>query len=76
MFCCNQLLVHAGNSPKQNYDIQDFHVIFLQAPSDFKPGTIIKVEQGMSLRAVSLKLKEEKSWNQKTILLLDKLMSK
>src|SRR3989338_610652 len=36
-----------------------FFFLFLSAPADFPPGTIFKVEQGKSLRGVSLQLKRE-----------------
>ena len=36
-----------------------FYFLFLSAPADFPPGTIVKIEQGSSLRSVSLKLKNE-----------------
>jgi UPF0755 protein len=37
-----------------------FDSLFIRAPKDFVPGTIIKIEKGMGLRSVSLLLKEEK----------------
>ena len=36
-----------------------FHLLFLSAPVDFPVGTVIKIEQGSSLRSVSWKLKDE-----------------
>lgn len=36
-----------------------FHFLFLNAPTDFPLGTIVKIEPGMSLQSVSLKLKNE-----------------
>ncbi len=36
-----------------------FYCLFFNAPADFPIGTIFQVEQGSSLRSVSLKLKEE-----------------
>ena len=35
------------------------HFLFISPPSDFRVGSIIKVEQGKSLRGVSLLLKEQ-----------------
>lgn len=36
-----------------------FYFLFLSAPFDFPAGTVFKLEQGMNLHSVSLKLKEE-----------------
>lgn len=35
------------------------YFFFLSAPVDFTPGTVLQVEQGMSLRSISKKLKDE-----------------
>ena len=36
-----------------------FYSLFLNAPANFSPGTIFRIEEGMSLRNVSLELKRE-----------------
>ena len=36
-----------------------FYLIFLNAPRDFRPGTIVRIEPGMSLRTVSSILEKE-----------------
>ena len=36
-----------------------FNFLFLSAPGDFPSGTVVKIEPGMSLHSVSLKLKNE-----------------
>ncbi len=36
-----------------------FYSLFLRAPADFSPGIIFRIEEGMSLRSVSLELKRE-----------------
>lgn len=35
------------------------YFFFLSPPSGFKPGTVLQIEPGMSLRSISLRLKEE-----------------
>ena len=35
------------------------YLFFISAPSSFVPGTILEIEPGMSLRSISLKLKQE-----------------